>query len=518
MIPPRPGRLLGDALVRAGCLAFAIAAAWLVMTATPYGLGMTPDSVHYLRASNALIGGRIVDALSPHWPTGYPAAIALSASLGGTTIEAARVLNACLACLNALLLAMLASRCRWPRALVLAVPAVALQAGMLHAHFLMWSEALFQSLVLATLLLLEQLVEKPARRWLWVALTICTAASIQVRYAGVFLIAVNVVVLAFSTRRATGRTRVALLATSSGLALLPTLLIAAYNASRGLGAVNRSIAWHPPTIEHVASLQTTVAGWFGASSALGLPILGVILAAAAWAIASRLSEKNDRSGMAAISATAVWAYASFLLASISFVDHYSPLDERLLLPMFPLAWIVLIEAACSLPTRLTRVAAMVLLSVLLTRGIGHALADWRHTREHGLGLTSRQIREMPILQWMQTLPPQLPIVSNGPDLCTIYLGRETKMLPANYNPTSGIRNPDVQAELEGLLRDPTIIVHFRTMAFRKYLIGPGELAQLPGMRVVYRGPDATAWIRHADRASEGASDDQATSGDPRGDG
>jgi hypothetical protein len=44
----------------------------------------------------------------------------------------------------------------------------------------------------------------------------------------------------------------------------------------------------------------------------------------------------------------------------------------------------------------------------------------------------------------------------------------------------------------------TIIVHFEAMSFRRYLPGPDTLGQLSGMQLVYRGPDATAWIRHAD--------------------
>lgn len=110
---------------------------------------------------------------------------------------------------------------------------------------------------------------------------------------------------------------------------------------------------------------------------------------------------------------------------------------------------------------------------------------------NGLGLTSRQIRAMPVSAWMWTLPPDLPIVSNDPDLCTI-LQRSCEMLPTPRDPCFLRNNVDVQAQLEAMTEKPTLVVYFEAVAYRDCLLGPDAVRALETMRLVNRGPDAVA--------------------------
>ncbi len=69
------------------------------------------------------------------------------------------------------------------------------------------------------------------------------------------------------------------------------------------------------------------------------------------------------------------------------------------------------------------------------------------------------------------------------------------MLPRSYDPISRKPNPDLLAQLDAATAGPTVVVYFRTMAWREYLPTPELLARQPGMQPVYQGPDALVWIR-----------------------
>ena len=460
-------------------------------------MGLTPDSVQYLRAASALIDGEGLSQFSSHWPPGYPVSLAAAALATRDVLATASWLHAGIAAASIALLALLARMSGWRLATVAAFLLIGLHPGFLHVHFLLWSEPLFLAMVLASLLMLPRLILGPSTKMTLTALIVASASAVLVRYAGTFLILVNaLVLLAFARRFPIGR-RVLITTAVSMASLLPLAAWAAFNRWRGMAPLNRSLSWHPPDMEHAASLQSAVANWFGLPEVLGLPAFATLLAIAAWTLVQARSRDRDGLLIPSIAATFVLGYAVFLLISISLVDHHTPVDERLLFPIFPLVWLLIFHATLSLRGRTIRFLSMALLCVMLVRGGLHGVLDWDLTRENGLGLSRKQIRDMPVLDWMRTLPPQLPIVSNGPELCTIYLKRDSVMLPPAYNPTSLRPNPQAMEELSAVSRGPTLIVHFQVMSYRTYLPGVGELERLAGMQLVYRGPDAMAWVRNA---------------------
>lgn len=480
-------------------LVLAVLMVGVVLSGTPGGLGITPDSLQYLQAATSILTGNGFSEFSSHWPPLYPLAIATASGFSGEALASARWLNAGLAATNLVLLASIARRCGWRddvAAVVLLL--LGLQAGFFHVHFLAWSEPLFLTFVLADLLSLHMVLQDKASRWAWRALVASAAAAIMVRYAGLFLLAVNACMLLLSLSRPM-RFRAKAAIGVSGVSLLPFLAWIWFNHERGVEGVNRSIAWHLPSAEHVNGLQDAIAVWSGLPDAASLPILAFVLAVAAWHLAAAKRNPSPVTVMLAASGTCLLAYSAFLFVSISFVDHHTPLDERLLFPMFPFVWLLLWHAAANLQGKTLRWAALSLLSLLLIRGAWHGWEDWRYTRHYGLGLTSRHIQAMPVLAWLRTLPSELPIVSNGPDLCTIYLQRPGDMLPRIYDATSRQPNPDFQAELEAKTKGPILVVHFQAMTYRTYLPGPETLEKLPNMRLVYQGEDATAWIRNANQ-------------------
>jgi hypothetical protein len=485
-----------SAFVIATAMLVAALASWALLAATPFGLGMTPDSVQYLQSARSLSDGRGLVEFSSHWPPGYPIAIASATAIGGDAFASSRWLNVAALVASLVLLAALARQCRWPVLAIAALLALSLRPGFLHVHYLMWSEPLFVALVLGNLLVLHQVLSRHSTGVTWTLLAGIASAAIVVRYAGAFLLLVNAIALLRLDVRRPLRVRWAATAAVTVASLVPLLAWIAFNQSRGSGAVNRALAWHPPGTEHFASLQATVSEWFLLPLSLGVPALAALaLMSVYWGVRPGRSDPGSPVAIRLI-ALAILAYAVFLLVSITLIDHHTPLDDRILFPLFPLCWILLIHTLLAIKGRIARGFAWLLILVQVAAGTWHGTVDWRATRDHGLGLTRHAIREMPVLTWMRGLPPNIPAITNGPELCTIYLDRTCAMLPRSFDPTSLEPDPDAALEFDRISEGPTIVVHFQVMAYRRYLPGPAELEKFSAMRLVYRGPDASAWVRH----------------------
>src|SRR5687768_2666146 len=86
----------------------------LMLWTTALGAGVSPDSVLYIDAARNLLAGKGLVALGiplSHYPPGYPAVLALGGLAGIEPLAGARLLNALLFGLNAMLIGWLAYAC-----------------------------------------------------------------------------------------------------------------------------------------------------------------------------------------------------------------------------------------------------------------------------------------------------------------------------------------------------------------------------------------------------------------------
>src|SRR5262245_56186168 len=98
----------------------ATAAALLAAFATPFGVGISPDSVNYFSLARSFSEGRrfsVVDARgiyvpNSHFPPGYPTLLATFAFITGSVISAGRLLTIFSSAMNVFLTAVLALELR----------------------------------------------------------------------------------------------------------------------------------------------------------------------------------------------------------------------------------------------------------------------------------------------------------------------------------------------------------------------------------------------------------------------
>jgi 4-amino-4-deoxy-L-arabinose transferase-like glycosyltransferase len=473
--------------------------AYIIYFGTPWGPGLTPDAMWYMRSAGSLAKSWDLTQLPTQWPPGFPITLALVQFAVGSFFTAARILQAVFGAVSVLLFCRLLERSGLSRPYsVLTALLLMLQPAFLDVHLMLWSEPMFLSVVLLDLLLLQSMLDggaKPSRS-VWLGL-VC-AIAIMLRYAGLFLVPVNAAAVVFLSGQEVGRRQRVLSAlTTIGLSVLPLLAWTVFNVERGQSATNRILAWHPAASWHLRGLLHTAAGWAQVPDSVGwLVVLATVVALILGLLAARWERSKSSLASAALSLCAL-AYATFLWLSISFADYATPLDERILSPVFPVCLAVMAILAKAALDRLRGFVfpLVVVLAWMMVFGGQASWKNWNRSRHEGVSLSRRELHEMPVLAWFRGLPPQARILSNGPELTELYLQRDAQMLPPKFSPASRVVDAHYPQTLAAAMSHEDLVVYFYPMAERDYLASPTEIDQVPGFRKAYDGPDAIVWTR-----------------------
>ena len=169
----------------------AVGAFFLLLYATPQGLGLNDDSIAYIAGARSLLAGDgyreawLVSAgYVTHFPPGFPAALAfIGSALGVDPLRAARLLNAMLFGLNTLLVGWLAFRMTASRAVGLLTAALFLiTPAMLRIHSNAMSEPLYIFFTLAAFLALDVYLRGAGRRGAWGWLLLAGVAALVLHW------------------------------------------------------------------------------------------------------------------------------------------------------------------------------------------------------------------------------------------------------------------------------------------------------------------------------------------------
>src|SRR5688500_15482727 len=172
--------------------ACAVLGGGVLLHSSPWGLGLSPDSVVYIGAARSLLAGHgfslpAESALfSPitHYPPLYSLLLAVTGVVAADLLAGAIWLNVAIFSINIylggfLLFAALGS---WQLALLASLFTVT-GFPLVQVHTMAWSEALFIMLELLSILLLLRYLETPRKRNLLMASAVA-GLSLLCRYAG----------------------------------------------------------------------------------------------------------------------------------------------------------------------------------------------------------------------------------------------------------------------------------------------------------------------------------------------
>jgi hypothetical protein len=194
-----------------------------------------------------------------------------------------------------------------------------------------------------------------------------------------------------------------------------------------------------------------------ALAALLLVALGVVAFAIQRVFRASPRPDENRQGLWALIVLGfLVAYLAVILLTVLFLDRLTPLNERILGPVYLLAVPLLCTGLGLVWHRLRGgpfrsllvVAAGVAVIVLLYRG-GQTVGSMRRD---GLGLSSAAWKSSPTLAYVRTLDSR-PLYTNNLPALYFLAGRNSSFVPVSWNPAASRPREDFAASLEAMRND-----------------------------------------------------------------
>ncbi len=455
----------------------ALSAIWLVWFSTPYGMGMNDDSIAYIAGANTLLEGRgYLQAWLPsqrpmtHFPPGFSSALVLIKLLTGLhPYRAARLLNGVLFGASALLIGWLSWRTtrRLFPSLMLSLLFV-LTPGLLRIHTYALSEPLYIFLTLAAFH--AWFWEGDREKGLWsfrgpLLAGVLSGLAYLTRYAALALIATFLLLpfcIPISWQERLKRLAMYLL----GFLPLP-LVWSLRNWLVAGNLTNRMLVWHPVTAEKLFEGSRTLSQFLMPVEAWWLAIfstrpqifhgiaIGIFAVLIGWLFYRLVFQPpKETSGVIRLS-QGLYAvlYPALLLVSISLFDASTPLNWRILSPLYPSLLFLAAGAIAWLEQKSHRTLwpARFVFLVLLGLSLWGTVHTVTQLRLDGQGFASVRWRESYILKRiLRNLPPDVRIYTNEEPMVYFYTGRPANALPAGMAATTRIVNPNLAQAIEGV--------------------------------------------------------------------
>lgn len=443
----------------------AVIGTFLILTATPEGLGLSDDAIAYVAGARSLLAGEgyreaWLESNQPvtHFPPGFSGTLALLGLVSGLDpLRGARFINAILFGVNAVLLGLLGWRMTKSSlaGIVLAALFIA-NDSLLRVHAVAMSEPLFLFFSLLAFLFFDLYFEKE-KAGLLIGAGALSGLAYLTRYSGLALAATFLAALFLI--HDTWRKRL------SGAALYLAGFIpwaigwAVRNSLLGGTATNRSLAWHPPTVENIelgvrtfAEFLVPILEWkrplikmpFFFPSVLAILGAGLLvwLVWRAFTLASSVKENEETLSFTNI--LYIFGYLAAVLSSISLFDASTPLKVRILAPIFLPLLLLLAGAGRWLWNRRGRIERGVVLALVMFLLSVSAVSQARAVAElsrGGTGYASFQWYDSEVMAALRQLPDDVDIYTNEPGAVYLYTGRGAHVLPNDYDPVTAQARP-----------------------------------------------------------------------------
>jgi 4-amino-4-deoxy-L-arabinose transferase-like glycosyltransferase len=415
----------------------------IVLVATTLGIGVTSDATVYLDAARHLARGdgfvateSCTGGTAPitHWPPLYPWVLSLGVRLGLEPLGAARALAALLLGANSALVAaiVLRSTRRWTAAAI-AGGLTATSLCMLEVHTAAWSEPLALFLGLGGLTLTVHALERPDFRTVVLAAVVLGFATLTRYLGGSLVVAAALLHLVLSPAPPSRRFLFAAATSVVGAVPLATFMIR--NLLLAGAPTDREIAFQTLGFEHARSILLVLGSWLvpGADRLAALAPLAPVMVGLGGLFALALALlRGDQT--CAVHRLFMVVYLVLFLVSVSFFDHDSPLDQRMLAPLFLSSLIVVTIGVSRLAASRWRMAFVFFVTAAY---VAACVAAVSHLQERGRGYLGREWHYEQTFATLASLPPDTNIQSNYPDAIHLLTGRAACPISESI-PASGV--------------------------------------------------------------------------------
>lgn len=492
-----PGRSRRERLWCIACAVTVLAALALLVWCTRAGMVIGPDSLGYRGMAQGLLSQG--NPCTAHWPPGYPVAIALGLSAGLSFQSTVTLINwLCFLGSGALAYCLLRAcglQDGWRTALGLVL--FSWSTVIFDLHLRAYSEALFLVVWVAGMCLVLNYVRSGSLASL-VGGALVLGLSGWVRHAGLFFTPVPVVAWLVYAKRP-WRRRIAGVAALSALALAPVVLMKIVSGlCWGLSAA-RPLCLHAMGLEKWAELGRTLLTWaLPTSLVLRLPqaICAVTGVCALLALAGLVAACLLRCWSAgAVLVSGALLYLLGLVVSVSIADYATPMDSRLLFPVYALAVPFAVALFAKAESwRWRRFPGAVLLAYAIASS-GRCLRYGAGHADEPLGYDEAAWSQAEFVPVLKALPAAAVVISNGDYMVSRATGRQVLPIPRHHDPLT--RQPvtdsdELRRTLAGQADRPIAILDIASEA-RPYLEPAQALAASLGLSAVSRGDGWTLY-------------------------
>jgi len=480
---------------------FTLFACYQTYLATAWGAGLTTDSLSYLEGARSILKNGDLSGLGSHWPPLYFLLIALCSSLVHDLLAATKWLQIVTMAVNVLLLAFILYKVTEKSLIASFIGTIifATSSSVLLIHSMAWTEAFFCLLALLGFYFLAEYIQRKEKIYFLVVSACFIGLAFMTRYAGITLILTAVTAL-FLWGRKKNNQRIVICIFFSLISSMPMLLWMVRNMLVDNVATDRVFVFHPVPMQKILFGLSVLSSWLCLPEKYPVLLLGIsllLLVGYSYSLKALSGKKRSLNRLLEISFIFVLIYILFIVFSISFFDAHTPLDQRILYPVYVFFFlgVVLLYNRLSLVPLYSKASILLLLLLLFLSfkqysGRQNFLSN---AIENGLGFANRQWVRSDMLHWLNNSPSTTVIYTNGPDPITIYTGRKSIMLPRHTDPISRQKNEKFDAELDMmgdvLAQKKGVIIYFYSITWRWYLPTLNDLRKKFSLHLVYQGKD-----------------------------
>jgi len=452
---------------------FGIAALLFMLWITPFGAGVSFDSIMYLGgAKNILSGIGFFNNNLPisHFPPFFSILLAATGIVEKNPLQAARILNAILFAVNTgiFILTVYLTAGRNFLTTILAALLFIFSAQLIEIHAYAWSEPLFITLLLLSTLFLCLYVNKP-RSSLLFATSISLGFAIITRYIGIALFPILLFIIFFSENNGKFGKSIRNTITCFLLTSLPLSILFVRNLMVSGSTTDRSFVIHPvPIFTYFTEIMNGIFNFFVPNPLplIGeIAIFGLIVAILVFIITRYVKEIgwqliNWRS-LSVIMATSsilfTLSYIIFLYISISSFDGSTPVNIRILSPIFVLlipgifTTIWTVSANIKKPILWSLFLVIVIITLILN--MPSAITEATDIKENGLGYTSQQWNNSETLDYIKSLPEGIKIYSNGAEVINYLTDGQSILIPRKNNAMTMENNSLYDKQVDAMCKE-----------------------------------------------------------------
>lgn len=499
-------------------LSAGITLAAMLFFTTRYGLGLSPDSIAYIKGAEGLLTGKGTDYMSVQWPPLYSLMLALFGfAVDKDLLLGARILNTFLIFINYWLITQLLIKYANINRLLACLMAfvISLHEVLVYVGFYAWSEPLVITIILIDLLIIEKYLNRKNDKdvKLECYLIIFSILSIFTRYIGVNIALINAVIVMIFIG---GRLKIYTKIWRAGLQVIVPILaiypwLAWHKAVDDNNATQRGLQWHPISTEKIINGIENIGRFLFPSSSkfdglIPLPLLitfGVIVVLIVIAtvinaginlsnININNNYKSDQNaikfGLLGIIGLFIIFYISFLIVTISFVDMKLLFDNRFLSPIFIPIMLLLLGLMSLLSKPIVRYACFGLFVVVMTFSYIN-LRSWLLINYFdGVEINSRGNINKPIYRNIRQFSKHCQIYSDKPWNISLYFDKKVSWLPTEILFGTGLINQTYKSEIESLKENTNLVV-----VENKDDPIINEIDLLANLELIYDGKDGLIW-------------------------